>query len=561
MEGDRMTVKHEVVASRGVVATNHPVGSAAGLAMLAEGGTAVDAAVAALFTLAVVEPQMVGLFGAGFFLHRTRDGEVVALDDYAVVPAAARPDTFEPVLGSLDNETVDRANAVGHRAAAVPGALAGWSAMLDAHGTLPLADVMAPGIRAAERGYVASPFLVQAIHEAVELADDPPSARVFLPGGRVPTPGDRLVSADLAATLQQIAEGGPDVLYRGPVGAAVAADFAARGNGWITEADLAAYELHWREPVRGTYRGVEITSMPPVSSGGTHIVQILRLLEGFDVAGMGAGSVAAAHHFLEALKLAFADRTRYMADPATTDIPVAWLTSPAYADERRPEIRAERASSFAAGAAPGLRGEGECTTHLTVVDADGGIVSATQTIQSLFGARVTAGDTGLLLNNCMLLMDPVPGRTNSVAPGKRVLSSMSPTIVSRDGRPWFALGTPGGKRIFASVTQAILNVVDHGMGLQEAVEAPRVWSEGAEVLVEDGFADLPALAAALERLGHPVEVVQKIPGGMNAILVDDAGLLHGAADWRADGVPAGLSGGPARLTDKAHDLGEAASVL
>lgn len=231
---------------------------------------------------------------------------------------------------------------------------------------------------------------------------------MFLPGGRVPAPGDRLVPADLAATLHRIAEDGPDVLYRGDVGAAVAADFAARGHGWITEADLAAWELHWREPVRGTYRGVEITSMPPVSSGGPHIVQILRLLEGVDVAGMGAGSVAAVHHFLEALKLAFADRTRYMADPATTDIPVAWLTSATYAGQRRPEIRADRASAFAAGTAPGLRGEGDCTTHLTVVDADGAIVSATQTIQSLFGARVTAGDTGLLLNNCMLLMDPVP---------------------------------------------------------------------------------------------------------------------------------------------------------
>jgi len=538
------------------VATNHPVGSAAGLAMLAEGGGAVDAAVAALFTLAVVEPQMVGLFGAGFFLHRTPDGHVVALDDYAVVPAAGRADTYDPVPGSLDNETVDGANAVGHRAAAVPGALAGWVAMLEAHGTMPLADVMGPALRVAERGYVASPFLVQAIREAVELADDPPSARVFLPGGRVPTPGDRLVPVDLAATLHQVAAGGSDVLYRGAVGAAVAADFAARGGGWITEADLADYRLHWREPVRGTYRGVEITSMPPVSSGGTHIVQILRLLEGFDVAAMGAGSVAATHHFLEALKLAFADRTRYMADPATTDIPVEWLTSAAYADQRRPEIRADRAARFEAGAAPGLRGEGDCTTHLTVVDADGGIVATTQTIQSLFGARVTAGDTGLLLNNCMLLMDPVPGRTNSVAPGKRVLSSMSPTIVSRDGRPWFALGTPGGKRIFASVTQAILNVVDHGMGLQEAVEAPRVWTEGAEVQVEDGVADRAAFVGGLEALGHPVEVIQKVPGGMNAVLVDADGLLHGAADWRADGAPVGISGGPARLTDRAHDLGE-----
>lgn len=549
-----MTWKQEVVASQGVVASNHPLASSAGLGVLAEGGNAVDAAVATLFALSVVEPMMVGPLGAGFFVHRRPDGHLVALDNYAVVPAAARPDTYDPLPGSLENETTDGANAVGHRAMAVPGALAGWAAMLAAEGTMALAEVLAPAIRLAGTGYRVTPYLAQCIDETPELTQFPGSAAVFVPNGRGRSAGERLVPADLARTLRMIAEGGPDVLYRGPIGNAVVAEFAA-ADGWITAEDLDRYQVRWRDPVQGTYRGAEIASMPPASSGGTHVVQILKLLEGFDIASMGFGSVAAVHHFLEALKLAFADRTRYLADPDLVDVPVSWLTSGEYAASRRAELRADRASRFDAGQPLAAGGEGQSTTHVTVVDANGGIVTTTQTINSLFGAKVTVGGTGLLANNCMFLMDPVPGRTNSVAPGKRVLSSMSPTVVSRDGRPWFALGTPGGNRIFAAVTQAILNVIDHGMSLQEAVEAPRVWTLGAQVLVEDTFADLATLVAGLERLGHVVEVVPKVAGGMNGVLIDDDGLLHGAACWRADGSPAGLSGGLARMSGEALPLG------
>ena len=549
-----MTWKQDVVASQGVVASNHPLASAAGLGVLAEGGNAVDAAVATLFALSVVEPMMVGLLGAGFFVHRRPDGRILALDDYAVVPGAGRADSYDPLPGSLENETTDGANAVGHRAMAVPGALAGWAAMLEAEGTMPLADVMAPAMRMADTGYRVTPYLAQSIAETPELADFPESAALFLPHGRPPPAGDRLVPRDLAHTLRQVAEGGPDVLYRGPVGDAVVAELSA-ADGWITADDLARYQVRWREPVRGTYRGAGIASMPPASSGGTHVVQILNLLEGFDLAGMGFGSVAAVHHFLEALKLAFADRSLHLADPDVVDVPVGWLTSDRYAAARRGEIRPDRASRFDAGQLVGGGGEGHSTTHVTVADADGGIVTTTQTINGLFGAKLTIGGTGLLANNCMFLMDPVPGRTNSVAPHKRVLSSMSPTVVSRDGRPWFALGTPGGNRIFAAVTQAIVNVVEHGMSLQEAVEAPRVWTLGAQVLVEDTFADLAALVTGLERVGHDVEVVPKVAGGMNGVLVDDDGLLHGAACWRADGSPAGLSGGLARPSGEALPLG------
>ncbi len=568
------TFKQPVIASRAVVATNHPLASAAALEVMADGGNAVDAAVTALFALTVVEPMMVGVTGSGFFVYRTAAGEVTTLDNYGTVPGAARPDMFAPVAGSLEHETVANRNMVGHLAATVPGALAGWCELLSTHGTVPLSRAVAPAVRYAEDGFVVSPYLAQAIAESPELAHHPAAAAVWYPGGpgRGLGPGGRVHQLDYARTLRIIAEVGADALYHGELGDLLVAEMERAdlttsvrgladrdvgGGPWITKHDLAAYRTHRREPVRGSYRGCGVISMPPASSGGTHVVQILNLLEGFDVAEMGFGSLAAVHHFIEALKLAFADRTEYLADPESVSVPVTWLTSKEYADARRPDISPGRATDFSAGVAPRTDGEGSCTTHLTVVDDNGAIVSTTQTINALFGARTMVTGTGMMLNNCMSLMDPVPERTNSIAPGKRVLSSMTPTIVERDGRPWFALGTPGGNRIFAAVTQAILNVIDHGMSLQQAVEAPRVWTMGmgSPVLVEDTFPNLPELVAGLQRLGHRVEVVDKVAGGMNGVLIDDDDLRHGAACWRADGAPAGLSGGPARLASTTLDRG------
>ncbi|MGH2600028.1 MAG: gamma-glutamyltransferase [Dehalococcoidia bacterium] len=547
------TYKQEVVASRGVVASNHPLASAAGVEMLVRGGNAVDAAVATLFALTVVEPMMVTPFGAGFFLIRDgRSGEVSAIDNYATVPAAATADMFEPVPGSLDYETAGKENDVGYRAVATGGNLKGWARAAEQHGRLEWADLVQPAIRSAAGGFAASRYLVQLIEKSrADIARFPATAEVFLPGGRVPAVGQRIVRADYARTLHQIADEGPETMYTGALARRIVEDMAANG-GLITMEDLAGYRLFERAPVRGTYRGHEVVSMAPVSSGGTHIIQLLNLLEGFPI-GQGEltfGSAASIHLFAEALKIAFADRRRYMADPERVHVPVDRLTSKVYAEQRRSEIDRQHAKDHTHGefaeTAAFLGGEGSNTTHLTVIDEEGTIVSATQTAQSAFGAKVTVPGTGMILNNCMLLMDPVPGRTNSIEGGKRILSSMSPTIVLRDGAPLMALGTPGGKRIFAAVTQAILNVIDHGMSLQEAVEAPRVWTQGAALELEEVFPDLPALQAALQALGHRTEVVPKVAGGMNGVLVDDRGLLHGAACWRADGVPIGISGGPAR---------------
>ncbi len=293
--------------------------------------------------------------------------------------------------------------------------------------------------------------------------------------------------------------------------------------------------------------------MAPTSSGGTHIIQMLNILEGFDLGSMGFGSPDSVHAIAEAMKIAFADRFRYMADPATTDVPVDWLTSKEYAASRRSEIQSGRAQRFSAAVAPD--GEGKSTTHCCAMDADGNVVSTTQTLNSGFGSKVTVPGTGMLINNCMHLMDPTPGRTNSIAPNKRILSSMSPTIVLRDGRPFMAIGTPGGVRIFGSVMQAIINVIDHGMSLQQAVEAPRMWDRGPTLELETGFANLRELKGEMERRGHQVETPLKVAGGMNGILVDqETGLMHGGACWRADGAPMGFSGGDARI-DEVSDAG------
>jgi gamma-glutamyltranspeptidase / glutathione hydrolase len=547
------TFKEEVVASRAVVAANHPLATLAGAEMLAQGGNAVDAAVATLFALSVVEPMMVSPFGAGFFVIRDgRSGAVATIDNYATVPAAATPDMYEPAPDNLDYATVDGANDVGYRAVATPGALRGWAHAVARYGRLPLARLIEPAIRYAAGGFAASAYLVQNIMNCqAALASFPATAAIFLPGGHAPAVRQMIVRADYARTLRQIADEGAETLYTGALARTVVADMQAHG-GLITLDDLAAYRVVEREPVRGTYRGHEIISMAPPSSGGTHILQVLNLLESFPVGhgDLRFGEPAYVHLFAEALKIAFADRRRYMADPETTAVPVAWLTAKEYAAERRAAIDLAHAHDHAAGdlreVATFLGGEGANTTHLTVIDEDGTIVSTTQTLNSAFGSKVTVPSTGMLLDNCMVLMDPTPGRTNSIAGGKRILSSMSPTIVLRDGTPYFALGTPGGKRIFAAVTQAILNVIDHGLTLQEAVEAPRAWTQGAALELEDCFLNLDALRADLVARGHEVAVVPKVAGGMNGVLVDSAGMRHGAACWRADGVPVGLSGGPAR---------------
>jgi len=536
------TEKRPVHAARGMVVTNHPLASAAGAEMLAAGGNAVDAAVASLFALTVVEPMMVGIFGAGHAHLLLADGRHTVIDGYTTAPAAARPDMYRPVSDAWPDymETAGQENSVGLRAVGVPGTLAGWCEMLARFGTLDLESVTAPATRHAERGFRVTGYLGECLVEAApDLARFSASARVFLPGGAPLRRGERLVQSDYAATLRAIAASGPSVLYGGALGARVA-EHMSREGGLITLADLVGYRTVERVPVRGTYRGFDVAGCPPPTGGGIHLIQILNLLEGYDVAGLGYGTVDGIHLLAEALKIAFADRAAATGDPAFVDVPVARLIAKDYAVTRRADIDMAKAGAPAAAVAAGS----SHTTHVTVADGDGNVVAATQTINSLFGSRAMVPGTGMLLNNTMALFDPHPGHVLSVVPGKRMTSSMAPTILLRDGRPVLALGLPGGMRIFASVLQAIVNVVDHGMSLQEAVEAPRVWTQGQELEVEHGVPE--SVRAGLRARGHDVVPLAHVAGGMGAIAFDPDGTLTGASCWRADGSPIGLAGGPAR---------------
>jgi gamma-glutamyltranspeptidase / glutathione hydrolase len=527
-----------------MVVTNHPLASAAGAEIMLSGGNAVDAAVAALFALTVVEPMMVSVLGGGVMHLRLADGQHSIIDNLSTAPAAAWPDMFRPTGdGKFANARAveGRTNEIGPLAVAVPGALAGWCKAIIEYGTLPLEDVMAPAIRLAERGFAVTPYLADCIKDcATDLGRDPALSALFLSAGSPLYAGSRLVQTDYAATLRQIATDGPGLLYGGALGKTLAKHLQAQG-GILSETDLKSYSPVERAPIRATYRGYEIIGPPPPASSGVHIAQMLNILEGYDIRAMGFGSTDACHVLAEVLKIAFADRAVATADPAFVDVPVERLTSKTYADERRAAIRLDQVQSWGTGL---VASESADTTHVTVADADGNVVSATQTLNGLFGACVQIPGTGLLANNYMYNFDPHPGRALTIAPGKRCFTSMAPMMVAKDGRVLHALGLPGGLRIFPSALQAIVNLIDHGMSPQEAVEAPRLWTEGGVLELEPAFPE--EIAKTLAQRGHTITRVNRVAGGMNAVSFAEDGTMTGAACWRADGTPVGIAGGLAR---------------
>lgn len=535
--------KRPATGSRSMVVANHPLASAAAAEILLAGGNAIDAAVTALFALSVVEPMMVGPLGGGLAHIRLADGRHLVIDALGTAPRKARADMYAPVSTELAKrrDTKGRANEFGALAVAVPGALAGWCLALEKYGTIPLAEAIAPAIRYAENGFRATAYLADCASDmAAHLARDPALAAAFLPGGRPLEAGRRVVRAEMAASLRLISEHGPKALYDGPIGRALVAYMAANG-GLIDAKDLAEYRPIEREPVVGTYRGFEIVGPPPPSSAGVHIAQMLNLLEPYDLRAMGFGSADATHLLAEVMRIAFADRAVATADPAFVDVPVARIVSKAYAAERGAALTLARSQNWG----PGLSaGESANTTHVTVADAFGNVVASTQTLNGVFGACVAIPGTGLAANNYMHNFDPHPGNALSIEPGKRVYTSMAPTIVKRDGKPVFALGLPGGLRIFPSALQAIVNLVDHRMSAQEAVEAPRIWTEGGVLELEPGIDE--DVAAELARRGHRIVRVKRIAGGMGCVRFESDGMLTGAACWRADGTPVAVSGGLAR---------------
>jgi gamma-glutamyltranspeptidase/glutathione hydrolase len=538
-----MTEKHPATGRRGMVITNHPLASAAGAEMLAAGGNAIDAAIAAFFTLTVVEPMMVGILGGGMAHIRLGDGRHTIIDNQSTAPAATGPTTYTPdpdaAPGTMD--TIGRRNAVGPSAVAVPGNLKGWCEALDRFGTFSRADVMEPAIRHASRGFRITPYLHECVADCIpDMARDPEIAKLYLPDGAPIAAGARLVTGDYAETLRAIAQNGPDYLYTGPLGDHYAAHMAKAG-GYIGRDDLTGYKTIIREPVRGSYRGFEIIGPPPPSSGPLHIVQMLNILEGYDIASLGFGTTETVHLLAEVLKIAFADRAAATADPAFVRVPVEKILSKSYAADRRSGIDLRRAKSWSAEVAPETSAY---TTHLTVADAAGNIVASTQTINSLFGARYIVPGTGMIPNNYMFVFDPYPDRASSVAAGKRVTSSMAPVIVTRNGKPVYAMGLPGGLRIFPTVMQALSNLIDHGMTVQQAVEAPRVWTQGHALELEGGISQ--SVFDALHAMGHDTVRVGNVAGGMSAIHFHADGTMEGSACWRADGTPIALGDGLAR---------------
>ncbi len=539
------TEKVSATGSLGMVVTNNPLGSAAGTEMLAAGGNAFDAAVASLFALTVVEPMMVGIFGAGMSTMRLANGEHRFINNYTVAPAAATPDMFEPVSNTWPDyqKVKDRKNDIGVLATGVPGTLMGWCETLDAHGTMSLDDVMQPAIRYAERGFPATPYLCELVRRfADDLSLFPETAKTYLPGGNPITPGTNIRQPEYAESLRLIAAEGPRALHEGSLGQ-IASDYILANGGLITRADLAAYRTTKADVVRGTYRGHDIVGPPPPTAGGVHVIEMLNMLEAYDVAGMGFGTVESVHLMAEVLKLGFDDRRRYTGDPAFVDVPVEMLIDKAYAAERRGRIDLARAGKVETAWNATWPVESAETTHMAAADRDGNVIAATHTIHSAFGAKATVPGTGMLLNNTMNIFDPHPGTPNSIEPGKRVTSSMSPIIVERDGKPAFCVGLVGGIRIFPSALQAIVNRIDHGMTPQEAVEAPRLWTLGEDVELEEAFPQ--SVRDGLSALGHRISDVKLVGAGMGMIAFEDD-QMTGASCWRADGTPIGLGGGHAR---------------
>jgi gamma-glutamyltranspeptidase / glutathione hydrolase len=529
--------------SRGMVVSNHPLASSAGAEMLAAGGNAIDAAIATLFTLTVVEPMMVGIIGGGMAHIRLADGSHRFIDGQSTVPKAVKPDTYRSKPGSALHvfDTIDDENLSGPKSVAVPGSLKAWCETLQRFGSMSLADVMQPAIKHASRGYAATPYLHECISEsASEMRKDRAISAIYLPDGEPLKPGERVVQAEYGKTLRHIAQHGEAALYHGPLGD-ILVDYMKAHGGFIAREDLTSYKTVERAPIRADYRGWEILGPPPPAASGVHIAQMLNVLEGYDLANLGFGTPETIHLIAEALKIAFADRAAASGDPAYVGVPVERLTSKDYARERRAAIDVSRAKTWGAGV---TQLESAHTTHMTAADSFGNVVATTQTINNLFGAKILIPGLGTVPNNYMNLYDPRPGHALSLMPGKRVTTSMSPMMALRDGKLVYALGLPGGKRIFPSAMQALINLIDHGMTLQEAVEAPRVWTEGHALEVEGGIPE--SIRASLRERGHQVVVMPTIAGGMNAIRFCDDGSLEGAACWRADGTPIGIAGGLAR---------------
>lgn len=539
-------------ATQGMVVSAHPLATQAGLSMLQQGGNAVDAAVATTFAISVVEPFSAGLGGGGFLLmYQAKSNEIKALDFRERAPLNATKTMY------LDNQGNVRPNAStnGYLAVATPGTIAGLYEVHRKYGRLPWKTVIAPAIQLAETGFPVSWRFVSATKTRLPtLLKNPDAQKIFTHNGKTYQIGEQLVQPELAATLRSVSQN-PQDFYTGTIATAIAADMAAN-SGLITQKDLQQYRPTWRDPVCGDFRKARVCSMPPPSSGGVHLLQILNIIGDTDLKTLGWHSPDALHLLIESMRIAYADRATYLGDPDFIKVPVKALISPVYAQKRRQEINPQKAtpSSQVKAVDPAvlqrLTKESVETSHLTVVDRDRNAVSLTFTVNLGFGAGVVAKGTGIVLNNEMddFAIAPntpnafglVGGTANAIAPNKIPLSSMTPTIITENGRLRLAVGSPGGSTIITTVLQIVLNVLVYDMDVRKAVAAPRVHHQWLpdRLNVESWGLDTLTIAD-LKRRGHQIE--ERLSwGNANAIVVMPDGSLEGAADPRGEGVAAGF---------------------
>lgn len=539
--------KAPVRGQHGMVSSSSPPASQVGVDILKKGGNAVDAAVAMGFALAVTHPTA-GNIGGGGFMVIHHGGREASIDYRERAPAGASREMYLDASGQV----VKGLSTVGHLASGVPGSVAGMHLAWKQFGRLRWEELLAPAIQLAEQGFEVSYHFSQSLqgkNTREKLEKFPESKRIFLRGGTPYQEGETLRQPELAASLRKIARGGPDAFYRGDIAEQIEAEMKATG-GLITRKDLAEYQAVERPVVRGTYRGYEIVSMGPPSSGGIALVEMLNMMERFPVAALGFNSSRVLHLKAEAMRRAFADRAEYLGDSDFTRVPTRGLTSKEYAERVASNILDDVASvsSFLRAGQPPR--EAPETTHYSVVDADGNAVATTTTLNGGYGSGVTVRGAGFLLNNVMDDFSSKPGvpnmfgllqgEANSIAPGKRPLSAMTPTIVKKDEKVYLVAGSPGGPRIINTVFQILLNVIDHGMDIQEAVDAPRIhhqWMPDELEAERNGIVrdvELDLLAR-----GHKIVWKERI-GDAQCILVDPkTGVRLGAADPRADGRAVG----------------------
>jgi len=546
-------------AAHAMVASVHELASRAGVTMMQSGGNAVDAAVATGFALAVVHPQAGNIGGGGFMLIRMADGAIHFIDYREKAPAAATANMYLDAQGNV----IENASLVGYKAIGVPGSVAGLAYAQKTYGKLPLAQVMEPAIKLARDGYALAWEDAQDLRDE-DLAKFAESKRIFQRDGNYYKAGDVFRQPDLARTLERIAKN-PDDFYHGAMARELAAS-VQKGGGLITADDLAQYEVKEREPIRGTYRDYDIISAPPPSSGGTALVEILNILEGYDLAKFGNRSAEEIHLSVEAFRRAFFDRAEFMGDPDFAKIPVAQLIDKKYAAGWRETIDPTHASVSAdlhrpavfneleryASTHPlriGAAKESENTTHYSVVDAAGDAVAVTTTLNDSLGSRVTAEGLGFLLNDEMddfaskqgtpNAYGLIQGPANAIGPGKRPLSAMTPTIVLKDGKPFLVVGSPGGPTIITTVANIVTGVIDFGLDIQEAVNAPRFHNQWIPdgILAEDRLS--PDTLAILRNKGHKVKMERYFGDGECIAIDPTSGERLGASDARNNGKAVG----------------------